>query len=200
VICLAQGRPSGAHVPVGRVLDSRVARFASAATRMLLASDGLTTPLLQAAARVTVRAEVSDVAAVAAESVEACLRDRLAVRVGEQLLVRRTRLVSPDGDAVSDNVVVARAGVDSRIDQAIHDRHTAFGFALADAGVHTTREALYIGRTAWPHGGRCACKVYLLRGADGPVACIQELFNPAFIPPSPRDSDETGAEHRCSES
>jgi chorismate-pyruvate lyase len=183
----------------GHVLDARVALFASPATRMLLASDGLTTPLLQAAARVTVRADVSDVARVPAEDVDVCVRERLDVRAGEPLLVRRTRLVAPGGDAVSDNVVVARADVDPRIDQAMRDRHTPFGFALADAGVHTVREMLYIGRAAWPRGGACACRVYLLWAVDGPMACIQELFNPELIPAGPCARDETGADHRCSE-
>ncbi|WP_141698550.1 hypothetical protein [Streptomyces lushanensis] len=165
-------------------LARAVSVFDSAATRMLLISDGLTTPLLQAALGAPLEARVTRLSTVPSGSVSPMVSALLDGAPPDQFLVRRTTLALPDGEAVSENTTVLRLGVDRRIDTVAADRTRPIGFALAEAGLLPQRRILHVGTARWPLARdplRCAAKTYLLDMAAGPVMCIEELFNPSLI-------------------
>ncbi|MEU9237609.1 hypothetical protein [Streptomyces subrutilus] len=159
-----------------------MAAFSSPVTRMLLASEGLTTTLLQAAAGSRVRPEVVKVSAVPTAGLPALVRRVLRAEGVGRCLLRRTRLAAADGRPVSDNIVVARKGVDPRLDTVLHGPGS-IGLALRDAGFRLERRILHVGRGVWPGPGSlpCACKVYVLE-AGGPLVYVQELFHPQLVP------------------
>lgn len=160
----------------------RVARFASPVTRILLASEGLTTPLLQAASDGSLQARVLSLREVDAETLDPGVRVRLRLSGLEPCLVRRTRLVLDCGTTVSDNIVVARMGVDPRVDRVAGDAGRPLGFALADSGLVLQRRVHWVGRRRWLDGGPCAGKAYTLHDADRPLVHIEELFSPQVVP------------------
>ncbi|WP_165956335.1 hypothetical protein [Streptomyces hainanensis] len=170
------------HAPHSRDLDARVTHFVSPVTRMLLASEGLTTPLLQAASDGPLRARVWSLREVAAGLLDPGARERLRLSGQERCLVRRTRLVLACGTTVSDNVVVARMGVDPRVDEVAGDPGQPLGFGLADAGVVLRRRVHWVGRRRWFGGGPCVCKAYTLDAVDGPLVHVEELFSPQVVP------------------
>ncbi|MFE9427501.1 hypothetical protein ACFYNO_31530 [Kitasatospora sp. NPDC006697] len=170
--------------PADRGLDGWIDAFVSPVTRMLLASDGMTTPLLEAVARQRVRADVRSVVPLPAARLGAAAVAALGLRGEEPCLVRRTRLVAADGLVVSSNCVVARAGCDERIDRVVGDPAAPLGFALQAAGVVLRRRLVDAGREVWPEpgGGCCVVKAYTMSAAGRPVLYLRELFNPALIP------------------
>jgi hypothetical protein len=153
---------------------------------MLLASEGLTTPLLQAASDGHLKAQVWSLREVTAEVLDPEAREQLQLSGHERCLVRRTRLLLASGAMVSENVVVARMGVDPRVDQVAGDRGQPLGFALADAGVVLQRRVHWVGTRAWRGGDPCACKAYTLHAAAGPLVHVEELFSPQVVPADTR--------------
>ncbi|MEU3176632.1 hypothetical protein, partial [Streptomyces sp. NPDC007000] len=100
-------------------LDRRIAGFASARTRMLLASDGLTTVLLEAVVKASLHVRITQTARLSAHALDdSASRAALGLEAGRPCLLRRTRLVTPAGVPVSANVVVAAAGRDADVDAA----------------------------------------------------------------------------------
>ncbi|MBB5775397.1 hypothetical protein [Nonomuraea jabiensis] len=158
--------------------------FDSAATRMLLACEGMTTPLLQAVARTVIRAQVDPVVDVAAGRLPASIRCALRLTARDRCRLRRSQLTAADGQTLSHNLVVAREDLDAPLRQAIGDRETPLGFALANAGVTLRRRILRAGRARWPGSERlsCACKTYTLDDRQGALIYICERFNPSHIP------------------
>ncbi|MFF4223834.1 hypothetical protein ACFYZH_13370 [Streptomyces abikoensis] len=167
--------------------------FRSPVTRILLASDGLTTVLLQALTQAALTPRVDGVETTPGRQVEAAARGLLALAADDECLVRRTCLVSRDGEVVSVNIVVARAGKDQRVDAAMRDRTRPIGFAFAAAGLPMSRRINRTGLTRWPQtpATHCAFKDYTLNAADKPWAYIRELFNPRVIPPGTRTEAAT---------
>lgn len=121
-------------------------------------------------------------AEVAAEQLDPGARKQLRLSGPERCLVRHTGLVLACGALVSDNVVVARMGVDPRVDRVVGDRGRPLGFALADAGVVLERRVHWVGRRRWRGGGPCVCKAYTLHAAAGPLVHVEELFSPRVVP------------------
>ncbi|MGA5133627.1 hypothetical protein [Streptomyces blastmyceticus] len=177
-----------------------MAVFASPATRILLASDGLTTTLLQAAVGWPLAAQVHRIEAVDGRGVSAAARFLLCAGERDRFLVRQTTLVLPSGEPVSENTVVLRLGVDPRIDAVAADGSRPIGFALAEADLIHERRIVSAGAAHWPLAPgtpRCVSKTYVLtaRTPTVPVLCIQELFNPSFISAAPtpaRQSADSG--------
>ncbi|MFI1386392.1 hypothetical protein [Embleya sp. NPDC020886] len=165
-------------------LDARIARFASPATRMLLAGDGLTTVLLQAALR-----EPLDIRADSIEQTHAnALGDTEAVSAlrlpGQQpCWSRHSRLLTPDGATISLNRVVAPTARDPRMDAAMADPEQPLGFALSRAGLTTVRQLHSVGRVRWPAGpGRlCVFKTYTMHGPGGVLAFVHERYSPDWF-------------------
>lgn len=157
-------------------------QFLSPVTRILLVSEGLTTPLLQAASDGHLQAQVWSLREVAADLIDPGARELLRLSGGERCLVRHTGLVLACGTLVSDNVVVARLGMDPRVDQVAGDKGRPLGFALADAGVVLQRRVHWVGRRRWRGGDPCAGKAYTLHAATGPLVHVEELFSPQVVP------------------
>ncbi|MFJ2646069.1 hypothetical protein ACIO1C_04960 [Streptomyces sp. NPDC087420] len=155
--------------------------FSSAATRMLLTSEGLTTPLLQALVRGPLRARARDVRTVVPSALPPDIRAALRPNGTDHCLLRRARLLTVTGRPVSDNTVAALSGVDPRVDRAVADPSQPVGFALAEAGVTLRRRIVHVGRSTWPDGATCVVKTYTLDSKERPLLCIQELFNPYIV-------------------
>ncbi|GCD99104.1 hypothetical protein [Embleya hyalina] len=164
--------------------DSRIARFASPATRMLLAGDGLTTVLLQAVLRVPLGIRTDSIEQARA-SVLGDTEAVSALRVPGRrpCWSRHSRLLTPDGATVSFNRVVAPTARDPRVDAAMADPEQPLGFALNGAGLTTVRQLHGVGRVRWPAGtGRlCAFKTYTLHGPGGVLAFVHERYSPDWF-------------------
>ncbi|MCA6092087.1 hypothetical protein LE181_07930 [Streptomyces sp. SCA3-4] len=170
--------------------------FRSPVTRILLASDGLTTVLLQALTHSDLTPQVDGIEMTPGQHVETTARGLLRLATGDVCLVRRTRLVSRTGEVVSANIVTAQAGQDARIDAAMQDRTRPIGFAFAAAGLPMNRRISRIGLTSWPQAPdtSCAFKAYTLNGDDRPWAYIRELFSPRIVPPGVRSEAAAAGE------
>lgn len=165
-------------------LDRRIAEFTSSRTRMLLAGDGLTTVLLEAAARAPLHVRITHTARLSAHALDdPGPRTALGLEAGQPCLLRRTRLVTPAGVPVSANVVVAAADRDADVD-AVMPAPQPLGYALAGRGRRLERRLLHVGRVAWPEAPdrTCASKTYLMCHAGGPLVFVREMFNPAYFP------------------
>ncbi|WP_367132177.1 MULTISPECIES: hypothetical protein [Streptomyces] len=151
---------------------------------MLLAGDGLTTVLLQAASRAPlhIRADaIEQTRANALGDTEAVS----ALHLEEQQLcwLRRSRLLTPDGATVSLNVVVAPTACDSRLDAVMKDPAQPLGFALSRAGLTTVRHLHNVGRARWPAdpGRPCAFKTYTMHGPRGALIFVHERYSPDWF-------------------
>ncbi|MFK0203960.1 hypothetical protein [Streptomyces lavendulae] len=108
--------------------------------------------------------------------------------VGDRFWLRRTLLVMPSGEAVSDNTVVTRQGADPCVDAAVADRSRPIGPALSGAGLVGLRRVVRAGTAQWWREGSatvtCASKTYVLPTLrDGaPALYVRERFHPAYVP------------------
>ncbi|MEV4432892.1 hypothetical protein [Streptomyces sp. NPDC049555] len=161
---------------------TRIDRFVSPLTRMLLSSEGLTTTLLRAllGQPVSVRCARIRRLPIAAAPVDAA--GLLGVVDGD-VLVRRSMLVDSDG-VVSVNDVVARVDVSARAEQCVVDVTTPLGEALHAAGTGYRRTLVEAGCQAWlmPPGGQAAFKTYVLWHRDQPLMAVHEVFSPRVAP------------------
>ncbi|QEV06777.1 hypothetical protein [Streptomyces prasinus] len=176
--------------------DRRITEFASSRTRMLLAGDGLTTVLLEAAARAPLHVRITHVARLSAHALDDLApRTALELDAGRPCLLRRTRLVTPAGVPVSANVVVAAAGRDADVDAVMPAPHP-LGYALADRGRRLERRLLHVGRAAWPEAPDqiCASKTYVMCHAGEPLVFVREMFSPAYFPAG---TDGTATAHEA---
>ncbi|MEU3148557.1 MULTISPECIES: hypothetical protein [unclassified Streptomyces] len=174
-------------------LDRRIAGFASARTRMLLASDGLTTVLLEAVVKASLHVRITQTARLSAHALDdSASRAALGLEAGRPCLLRRTRLVTPAGVPVSANVVVAAAGRDADVDAAMLAPRP-LGYALAGRGSRLERRLLHVGRAAWPEAPDkpCASKTYVMCDAGGPLIFVREMFSPAYFPAGTEGTDGT---------
>ncbi|WP_055689546.1 hypothetical protein [Streptomyces prasinus] len=176
--------------------DRRITEFTSSRTRMLLAGDGLTTVLLEAAARAPLHVRITHVARLSAHALDdPAPRTALELEAGRPCLLRRTRLVTPAGVPVSANVVVAAAGRDADVDAVMPAPHP-LGYALAGRGRRLERRLLHVGRAAWPEAPDriCASKTYVMCHAGEPLVFVREMFSPAYFPAG---TDGTATAHEA---
>ncbi|MFB6891315.1 hypothetical protein ACFCX4_18650 [Kitasatospora sp. NPDC056327] len=183
-------KPAASHCPP--LQYAPVAAFASPLTRMVLASEGLTTTLLQAAVNSDLRVRASAVHTVHAGVLDAAAHRELAASRHPSFLLRHSLLVTADGTEVSDNYVAARTDLDPRIGDAVLDTTSPVGGALARAGLALRRRILAVGHTTRPGWDRCACKVYTLDSGTGPALFVREVFNPGVLPPALRPRKPQG--------
>ncbi|WP_165989321.1 hypothetical protein [Streptomyces sp. YIM 98790] len=159
--------------------------FRSPLTRMLLRSDGLTTPLLEALAGGPVRVGRGDCGEIRAGRAEASAAP-LAAADAAPLLVRRSVMVTGSGHSVSANRVIARLGLAPCLDACLRDPTAPLGPALAATGSGPLRRTLLsTGTSAWTAGrtpGVGCWRTYLMRLGDIPLAVVTEHFDPALVP------------------
>ncbi|MGE2817454.1 3-deoxy-7-phosphoheptulonate synthase [Mycobacterium heidelbergense] len=146
---------------------------------MLLAGNGLTTPVLEAALGTALRVRVLRQDDVAVEQIPAGIAGQLRLVGQERVVVRRSCLVDPVLNLVSVNLVIAAAGPATasgidRLDKPI-------GYSLIAPGISQQRHNLRVGLARWPDGRECAVKAYLVLLDDQPLCYIRECFNPSLI-------------------
>ncbi|MBF6174898.1 3-deoxy-7-phosphoheptulonate synthase [Nocardia blacklockiae] len=159
-----------------------IARFAHPLTRMLLASDGFTMPVLEAILRTELEVRVLRQDDVAAGRMPATVTDALQVSGSDRVIVRRSCLIDPDMVTVSVNHVVTVSGPAAAT--GVDDVQMPIGYSLVSRGVSQRRQVLRAGVARWPDGRLCATKAYIITLADRPLCYIRESFNPDVIPPA----------------
>lgn len=158
-----------------------IGRFGHPLTRMLLASDGFTTPALAAILRTDLHVRVLRQDDVAAGRLPNTVTDALGVADSDRVIVRRSCLVSTELVTASVNYVVAvRAGAAA---SGVDDVRVPIGTGLISRGVSQRRRLLRTGVTRWPDGRLCAARAYVMTLGDRPLCYIRESFNPDLIPP-----------------
>ncbi|MGQ4618678.1 3-deoxy-7-phosphoheptulonate synthase [Nocardia sp. R7R-8] len=158
-----------------------IGRFAHPLTRMLLASDGFTTPALAAILRTDLHVRVLRQDDIAAGRLPNTVTDALGVSDSDRVIVRRSCLVNADLVTASVNYVVAvRAGAAA---SGMDDVRVPIGTGLISRGVAQRRHLLRTGVVRWPDGRLCAARAYVMTLGDQPLCYIREAFNPDVIPP-----------------
>ncbi|MBO0880055.1 MAG: 3-deoxy-7-phosphoheptulonate synthase [Mycobacterium sp.] len=160
--------------------QAQVAGFASPLTRMLLAGNGLTTPVLEAALGTTLRVRVLRQDSLTVEQMPDGIARNLQLVNGDRVVVRRACLVDSEMTLVSVNFVVATVGAATAT--GIDRVDIPIGYSLIASGVSQHRHTLRAGLARWPDGRECVAKAYLVMLDDQPVCYIRECFNPSLIP------------------
>ncbi|MFK0050600.1 chorismate pyruvate-lyase family protein [Streptomyces sp. NPDC090741] len=173
--------PDGFAVPGTGETGEELDRFAHTSTRLLLGTDGLTTPLLEAWV-----GSVVSVRRMSHRFVRACeapvgAAELLEAASDEILLERRSVLASSSGVDLSRNVVVARPSLSAAAEQCLTDPSAPIGRMLQAAGTGRRRTIVEVGLHTWG-GEPAAYKTYLLWHGEQPLATITELFNPDIVP------------------
>ncbi|GHF42354.1 chorismate-pyruvate lyase [Amycolatopsis bartoniae] len=151
-------------------------RFHSAATRLLLSGDGLTTTMLEAWARgpMCLVSRNCRLAFPVPPDAEELLRVR-----DRPVLVRESALADPGGRIWSVNSVVANLDLNATAARCFTGAEP-LGAALKAAGVACRRTMVRAGRRPWS-GEPAAFRTYVLWFEDQPLAAIRETFNPALV-------------------
>ncbi|OKH99063.1 hypothetical protein A6A06_26090 [Streptomyces sp. CB02923] len=172
--------------PAPRPFDlGDVARFASPLTRMLLASDGLTTTLLESALATPLRLRVLHQGTAPAAAQDALARRCLSLGRDEQVLVRRSALADAALTPVSLNTVVGLVPDDPALAACLTSGRTPIGYGLRAAGAMRGRRLVEVGVAGWEQDGRirpAVFKSYVVLDGDRPWLFIRELFNPRLVP------------------
>ena len=156
-------------------------RFAHTSTRLVLGSNGLTTPMLET----WVGSEVS-VRGMSHRFVRACdapagAAELLQAGFDEVLLERRSVLESSGGLELSRNVLVARPGLSAAAERCFTDPSAPIGPMLQAAGTGHRRTIVEVGLDTWD-GEPAAYKTYLMWHGEQPLSTVTELFNPEVVP------------------
>jgi hypothetical protein len=189
--------------PAAADLDpDRAVEFRAPITRMLLASDGSTTLLLQALLGQELRVEVARQERRAAGDLDRGVREAIRASGKDELLVRHSALRTAEGKIVSRNLVVADASGGTPMRRLLRDLDTPLGRGLIALGVSQSRRLLDWGLADWPQtdedctedgaeGGAvaeaaapypCVYKAYVLVEEDVPAIYVHERYNPEFVP------------------
>ncbi|MFH8346346.1 3-deoxy-7-phosphoheptulonate synthase [Streptomyces sp. NPDC018045] len=172
--------------PAPRPFDlGDVARFSSPLTRMLLASDGLTTTLLESALATPLRLRVLHQGTAPAAAQDALARRCLSLGRDEQVLVRRSALADAALTPVSLNTVVGLVPDDPALAACLTSGRTPIGYGLRAAGAMRSRRLVEVGVAGWEQGGRvrpAVFKSYVVLDGERPWLFIRELFNPRLVP------------------
>ncbi len=153
-----------------------------AATRMLLASDGSTTLLLESLLDQPLFVKVTRQRTVVAGDASERAAEALAVDPRTPVVHRSSELVTDDGEVVSLNTVVfARppAGWSGSSDDSV-----PLGRRLRSNQTLQYRSLLSSGGGVWPGEGRgvpCAFKEYLIHCEDGSRLYVHERFHPSYV-------------------
>jgi chorismate-pyruvate lyase len=152
-------------------------------TRMLLASEGSTTILLESLLGTGVAVRVRHQEPVSAATLAPDVRDALGLDDEEWPVVRRSSLEAPDGRQVSHNVVTFRAEEAPWLLDSTGN--VPIGHQLRARMTRQFRTVLATGTDAWPDvadGAVCAFKTYLIHCGQGVRIHVHERFSPTFVP------------------
>jgi 3-deoxy-D-arabino-heptulosonate 7-phosphate (DAHP) synthase class II/chorismate-pyruvate lyase len=168
-------------IDAGAPLQAEFAGFASPLTRMLLAGNGLTTPVLEAALGTALQVRVLRQDDVSGDQIPDAIARDLRLSSGGRAVVRRSCLVDSGMTLVSVNLVVATVGAATA--EGIDRVDIPIGYSLIAPGSSQYRHNLRAGLARWPDGRECVAKAYLVVLDDQPLCYIRECFNPSLISP-----------------
>ncbi|TXR96165.1 hypothetical protein EAO73_31980, partial [Streptomyces sp. col6] len=155
-------------------------------TRLLLASDGSTTLLLESLLGLTMTVRVISQEVVDAAALPSGVREVLGLAGDSRTVRRLSELRAPDGRVVSRNVVAYPAADAAHLPDATDG--TPLGLRLrALRFPQQHRSLLAHGLTHWDDTADapvCAFKEYVIRCADESRIHIRERFNPGLVPVS----------------
>lgn len=158
-----------------------------AVTRMILSSDGSTTVLLEALVRSSLSAVVDSQHTIRRSAVPVRLQIILGADNEAEVVERRSRLVTPNMEVVSSNVVLIPDWDSGRL---LPPDGCPLGRHLAHHELAGRRESLGQTIVSSPFGGGqqlCSSKEYLIHCRSGALIHVSELFNPRIVPlSSPR--------------
>ncbi|WP_194836422.1 hypothetical protein [Nocardia sp. XZ_19_369] len=167
--------------PLSSTRSIPVTDFADPCTRTLLANNGTTTLLLEAALRTSVTVVVQDQYLQSAGELPPEIGRALQLQGQHRVLVRHSILMTPDQRPVSCNRAIIATALDSPLSALGDDRYTPLGRTLLSAGVEQHRQVLTTGHHPWPLTAEfraAAGKTYLV-GIDGrPRLHLTETYNP----------------------
>jgi chorismate-pyruvate lyase len=169
---------------MGRPLDPQ--------TRMLLASDGSTTTLLEALLGDRVHLRLDEVSRRTGADVPAETRSALGIGSGTPVVVRRSALVTRSGLVVSRNNVVAWVHGAGLVGQ-IMTTNVPIGLTMNAARAGHYRILLASGWAAWDDADPavpCAFKAYVIVHEGRRAIHIVERFNPEIVPTDGYDATE----------
>ncbi|MFJ8436017.1 hypothetical protein ACIQ9P_32425 [Kitasatospora sp. NPDC094019] len=151
------------------------------ATRMLLASDGSTTVLLESLLGRRLAVRVSLQHRVGARQAPPRAVAALGLGPERTAVERHSALVTDQGEVVSRNVVVFTAS--PRGWSVTAEDAVPLGNRLRDARILQHRQLLGRGTDRWsPDDEPCAYKEYLIRSEDGAHLYVHERFSPRYVP------------------
>ena len=158
-------------------------------TRMLLASDGSTTTLLQAMLGEEVHLRLDEVSRRTGADIPPETRSALGVTSGAPVMVRRSGLVTRLGLEVSRNCVVACAG--TGLVGQIMNAGVPIGLTMNGGLAGHRRIIVESGWATWDGPGPalpCAFKAYVIVYKGSRAMHIYERFNPHFVPTDGHDA------------
>ncbi|GHD81062.1 MULTISPECIES: hypothetical protein [Streptomyces] len=164
----------------------RAQDFTDPFTRRLLLNEGSTTELLERRGRCRLGLRVVEQTLAPLHLRDGRLLDMLGVTPQTPCLVRRTELVSPEGTAVSRNLVIGLLPRSDEVTQVVTHHSVALGRSVNLRGIPQRRTLLSAGLTTWQGTGRTVPAVsrgYLLHLDDEAPLYVAETFNPAVAPP-----------------
>lgn len=150
-------------------------------TRMLLASDGSTTVLLESLLERPLSVTVLQQRTVTAGRAPAPAVQALGLVADEPVVLRHSALLTSDGEHISHNTVVYAEPPRGWAGQA--DDPVPLGHRLRSAGTLQHRALLSSGQALWTHGqpAPCAYKEYVIHCDDHSRLYVHERFNPRRI-------------------
>ncbi|MFD4137077.1 hypothetical protein [Streptomyces goshikiensis] len=160
--------------------------FTDPFTRRLLLNEGSTTELLERRGRCRLGLRVVEQTLAPLHLRDRRLLDMLGVTPRTPCLVRRTELVSPEGTAVSRNLVIGRLPRSDEVTQVVTHHSVALGRSVIVRGIPQRRTLLSTGLSTWHGAGRTVPAVsrgYLLHLDDEAPLYVAETFHPAVAPP-----------------
>ncbi|MGO4423850.1 chorismate pyruvate-lyase family protein, partial [Streptomyces sp. MCAF7] len=167
-------------------LSSVSRTFSPAITRMLLASDGSTTLLLEALTGGKLTVDVLCQGRASAREFPPEIPGSIGVGAESELLVRRSRLRTASGESISKNLVVARQGNHSPMLSLLSNTRAPLGRGLVSLGLSQSRHIVATGEDLWDDSSGsaepCAYKAYVLVEQGDPLLYIHEKFNPMYVP------------------
>jgi chorismate-pyruvate lyase len=156
-----------------------------ALTRMLLASDGSTTQLLEALLDAPLVVRVEQQRRMSASGLPQRIRDALTVSPCDVVMNRRSQLLQDDGGLVSINHVVARWLPDDVLASIMTNHDEPIGRAMRRNEMAQSRRILDAGIGVWnadPSKRPCAFKKYVIVRDGTPTIYVHETFNPDHVP------------------
>lgn len=153
-------------------------------TRMLLASEGSTTTLLEALLGEPLRLRLDNVRSAPGSEVSPAVREALAIDSRTAVLIRHSSLVTVAGIEVSRNHVVARGPFSDVVGDVLCGPEP-IGWTMNGSRDGHSRMVLETGWSSWDADGdrrTCAYKAYVIAQDGRPRIHIRERFNPLLVP------------------